>query len=71
MEPSKPFNLFESSDLFQDSSYCEQPVDATLAGKYKNRAEVRLVSKLLSSVTPGFHIYHMGAWEPHLPTRLI
>lgn len=25
----------------EDSTYCEQPTDGTLAGKYKNRAEVR------------------------------
>ena len=29
--------------LFQESFYSEQTIDATLAGKYKDRADVRLV----------------------------
>lgn len=32
--------------LFQESSYCEQTIDITLTGKYKDRAQVRFVSKL-------------------------
>lgn len=29
--------------LFQESSYSEQTIDATHAGKYKDRADIRLV----------------------------
>ena len=29
--------------LFQESSYSEQTIDGTLQGKYKDRADVRLV----------------------------
>lgn len=29
--------------FFQESFYSEQTIDATLAGKYKDRADVRLV----------------------------
>lgn len=46
---------FKMYFLFQDSTYCEQPTDGTLAGKYKNRAEVRLALITFSWVLVSFY----------------
>lgn len=59
---------FKMYFLFQDSTYCEQPTDGTLAGKYKNRAEVRLALITFSWVLVSFIV---AKWSSSFSPDLI